>query len=77
MTLSKKGNESQKKLKKLKDFDSLVIGQTHYKKNDGKFGARERGSGQKDFFWGCRESGIIIVSMPQKTSSALLRVFDL
>jgi len=30
---------------------------------------------QKDFFWGCRESGIIIVSIPQKTSSALLRGF--
>ena len=33
--------------------------------------------GQKDFVWGCRESGSIIVSKPQTTSSALLRVFDL
>ena len=33
--------------------------------------------GKKTFFGGCRESGIIIVSMPQKTSSALLHVFDL
>ena len=41
-----------------------------------KVGAREWDTGQKDFFWGCRESGIIIVSIPQKTSSALLRVFD-
>ena len=44
---------------------------------DSRFGAKEGGIRQKDFFWGCRGSGIIIVSIPQKTSSALLRGFAL
>ena len=39
------------------------------------FGARERGVVQKHSFCGCRASGIIIVSMPQKACSALLRGF--
>ena len=34
-------------------------------------------AGQKDFVFGCRGSGSLIVSIPKTTSSAILRGFDL
>ena len=48
-----------------------------YKERNCKCGAKEGDIRQKDFFGRCRGSGIIIVSILPKTSSALLRGFAL
>ena len=49
----------------------------NYKKKFSKFGSKARDICQKDSVWGCRASGIKIVSKPQTASSALSRVFDI